>query len=394
MEPLEEAVYLDQVRLLAVDHPAELDVYPNEYFASNPPYPEFEVVVSQDAKLPAGAWDEHGHNVLPDLEAHRFVGDFELSPFAGFAKPHTLTLALGEPYKGGPLWLLAHGEIEYFTANSMYAAAQSKLEPIAPYVEAQGADGTWKRVVDDMGFPAGGPRTMTRDLTGKLPTGTQKIRITTNLQIYWDNILINRTQQVAPAKTAIAGGATGVKGQTPSGQPAGGWRYSLTTVPLIHADLEFHGYPYKIEGLPPGNVHYIYEKTSSTGPYTRPQGAYTRYGDVLPLLTATDDKLAVFGSGDEVRLDFDPSCLPGLPKGWVRDYFFAANGYEKDMDFYAAEGNYVAPLPFLSMGEYPYPPKKSFPLDDTHVNYLLEYNTRHMSGNEQRGYWFEYGDSR
>jgi hypothetical protein len=25
------------------------------------------------------------------------------------------------------------------------------------------------------------------------------------------------------------------------------------------------------------------------------------------------------------------------------------------------------------------------------VNYLLEYNTRHMSGHEQRGYWFDYG---
>ena len=68
--------------------------------------------------------------------------------------------------------------------------------------------------------------------------------------------------------------------------------------------------------------------------------------------------------------------------------------YEKDMDFYAAEGNYVAPLPFLSMGEYPYPANKSFPLDDAHLNYLLEYNTRHMSGNEQRGYWFDYGDRR
>ena len=409
MEPLEEAVYLDQVRLLAVDHPADLDVYPNEYFASNPPYPEFKVVVSRGAKPPAGAWDEHGDNVLPDLLAHRFFGDFELTQFAGFAKTHTLTLDLGEPYDGGPLWLLAHGEIEYFTANSMYAAAQSKLEPIAPYVEAQGADGSWKRVIDDMGFPAGGPRTMTADLSGKLPKGTQKIRITTNLQIYWDSILINRTEQptVAPATGPLsrglpapaAGEITSVRasiraeGETLSGQPAGGRRYVLTTVPLLHADLECHGYPYKIEGLPPGNVHYVYEKTSSTGPYTRPQGTYTRYGDVLPLLTATDDKLAVFGSGDEVRLDFDPSHLPAVPKGWVRDYFFAANGYEKDMDFYAAEGNYVAPLPFLSMGAYPYAPKKSYPMDDTHVNYLLEYNTRHMSGNEQPGYWFDYGES-
>ena len=392
MEPLEEAVYLDQVRLLAVDHPANDEVYPNEYFASNPPYPQFKVVVSGDARPPAGAWDEHGHNVLPDLLAHRYFGDFEVTQFLGFAQPHTLTLDLGTPYSGGPLWLLAHGEIEYFSANSMYAASQAGIEAIAPYVEAEDSNGNWKRIMDDMGFPAGGPRTMTADLTGKLPRGTQKIRITTNLQIYWDSILVSRTPQPPlnglptegrhPDRSHSLGGAKDLA--------RAGNEVRLTNIHLLRADLEFHGYPYKIEGNPPGNVQYIYEKVSATGPYTRPFGTYTRYGDVLPLLTATDDKLAVFGSGDEVRLDFDPSSLPPLPQGWVRDYFFAANGYEKDMDFYAADGNYVAPLPFLSMGEYPYPAKKSFPLDDAHVNYLLEYNTRHMSGNEQRGFWFNY----
>jgi tetratricopeptide (TPR) repeat protein len=417
MEPLEEAVYLDQVRLLAVDHPSGVEVYPNEYFASNPPYPEFKVVVSRDAGPPAGAWDEHGHNVLPDLLARRYFGDFALTQFQGFAKAHSLTLDLGEAYRGGPLWLLLHGEVEYFSANSMYAASQAGIEAISPYVEAllpNGKDenGKWKRVVDDMGFPAGGPRTMTADLTGKLPVGTRKIRIATNLQVYWDSILIDRTEQVALASGRLSGGrlarragdfaevdecytAPAGAGGTPPRQPAGRRRYDYaycgTALPLVRADLEFHGYPLKIEGKPAGNVQYVYEKTSATGPYTRPSGTYTRYGDVLPLLTATDDKLAVFGSGDEVRLDFDPSLLPALPQGWVRDYFFAANGYEKDMDFYAAEGNYVAPLPFLSMGGYPYPAKKSFPLDDAHVNYLLEYNTRHMSGNEQRGYWFDYG---
>src|SRR6266702_2064522 len=48
MEPMEEVVYLDQVRLLAVDHPTNEEVYPNEYFASNPPYPEFKVVASRN----------------------------------------------------------------------------------------------------------------------------------------------------------------------------------------------------------------------------------------------------------------------------------------------------------------------------------------------------------
>jgi len=375
MEPLEEAVYLDQVRVLAVDHPADVDVYPNEYFASNPPYPEFKVVVSRDARPPAGAWDEHGHNVLPDLRAHRYFGDFALTQFQGFAKSHSLVLDLGEEYRGGPLWLLLHGEVEYFSANSMYAASQAGAQAVAPYVEALSVGGKWTRVVDDMGFPAGGPRTMTADLTGKLPPGTRKIRMTTNLQVYWDSILVSRTPQEPHEKA---------KAQS----------LRLTQVPLVRADLGSHGFPLKIEGTPPGNVQYIYEKTSATGPYTRPAGTYTRYGDVLPLLTAVDDQLVVFGSGDEVRLDFDPSKLPALPQGWLRDYFFAANGYEKDMDFYAAEGNFVAPLPFLRMGDYPYGPGESFPLDDAHINYLLEYNTRQMSGNEQRGYWFDYGSPR
>ena len=397
MEPLEESVYLDQVQLLAVDHPAEVDVYPNEYFASNPPYPPFKVVFSNnnDARPPAGAWDEHGHNVLPDLLAHRYFGDFKVLSFQGFTEPHSLELDLGEPYRGGPLWLLLHGEIEYFSATSMYAADQAGLHPFAPYVEAEDvrfgvaqrfsaaispvsnsaalaavgkpANGRWVRVVDDMGFPAGGARTMTADLTGKLPPGTQRIRITTNLQIYWDNILISRTSQ-----------------DNSHDQTA-----RLTPVPLARAELSFHGFPLKIEDQPPGNVKYIYEKASATGPYTRPAGAYTRYGDVRPLLESIDDKFVVFGSGDEVALDFDPAKLPALPRGWVRDYFFVANGYEKDMDFYAYHGDTVDPLPFRDMRAYPYP-GQFFPSDAEHMNYLLEYNTRFMSGNEASGYSFQY----
>lgn len=371
MEPLEESVYLDQVKLLAVDHPSGFNVDPNEYFASNPPYPPFKVVFSElkESRPPAGAWDEHGHNVLPDLLAHRYFGDFKVLPFLGFAEPHSLELDLGAAYGGGPLWLLMHGEIEYFSATSMYAADQAHLRPFAPYVEALVPSGVgkeqWVRVIDDLGFPAGGPRTMTADLSGKIPLGTRRIRITTNLQIYWDEISISRTDQRQTAR--------------------------LTAVPLVRADLSFHGFPLKIEGRPPGNVQYIYEKASVTGPYTRPAGAYTRYGDVRALLDSIDDKFVVFGSGDEIALDFNPEQLPALPHGWVRDYFFVANGYEKDMDFYAYRGDTVEPLPFGAMRAYPYP-DQSYPADADHLKYQLEYNTRFMSGNEAGGYSFRYGD--
>jgi len=364
MEPMEEVVYLDQVKLLAVDHPSSFEVFPNEYFASGPPFPVFKVVASSDARPPAGAWDDHGHNLLPNLLAHRYVGDFQMEPFKGFTKMHSLELDLGEPYAGGPLWLLLHGEIEYFTATGMYAANQAGIQATAPYVEALDAKGKWVRVVDDMGFPAGGPRTMTADLTDRLPQGTRRIRIWTNLQIYWDSILIDRTPQEQP--------------------------FHLTAVPLQHADLRFQGYPRQIEGLPPGNVKYRYEETSMTGPYARQAGTYTRYGDVRPLLTAFDDRYVVFGSGEEVALEFDPASLPPVAQGWTRDYFFLANGYEKDMDFYAANGSTVEPLPFRSMGTYPYAKGKAFPQDDAHLDYLLNYNTRHVSGNEPQGYRFEY----
>ncbi len=395
MEPMEEVVYLDAVKLVAVDHPANEDVYPNEYFASNPPYPDFKVVTSSNAKPPVGAWDDKGNNLLPDLLAHKYVGKFDLLPFKGFTKPHSLTLDLGEPYRGGALRLLMHGEIEYFTATGMYAASQAGIEATAPYVEAlvsakdkrvgRGAlarpaerssaitladksvratpAAKWVKVIDDMGFPAGLPKTITADLTGKVPIGAQKIRITTNLQIYWDSILIDRTAQNE--------------------------NFKLTAIPLTKADLDYHGYPRQIEDLPPGNVKYVYEQVSRTGPYARQAGEYTRYGDVLPLLKSFDDKLVVFGSGEEVQLEFDPAKLPPLPKGWRRDYFFQANGYEKDMDFYAADGSTVAPLPFRRMGTYPYS-GKSFPSDDEHLKYLLEFNTRFISGNEPQGYSYKY----
>jgi hypothetical protein len=33
-------------------------------------------------------------------------------------------------------------------------------------------------------------------------------------------------------------------------------------------------------------------------------------------------------------------------------------------------------------------------MDDEHLKYLLDYNTRFMSGNEARGYAFDYGPAK
>ena len=355
LEPMEETVYLDQVRLLAVDHPAAFEVNPNERFVSAPPFPEFRVIASRDPRPPAGAWDDRGRNVLPMLEYRdrKYVTGFDALPFAGFAKLHWVELDLGPWDAAKPLRLLIDGYTDYFTATSMYAADQAGIKVIAPYVEAQDASGKWTRVVEDMGFPAGLERTMVADLTGKLPAGTKRIRIVTNLKIYWDAMRIDQT----PDTTEV----------------------HVSELPLANASLAFLGYPREIRLQPASDTTYSYSQRSMTGPYARAAGNYTRFGDVRELLSSTDDRFAVFGSGEGVKLDFDPRNLPALPAGWVRDYFFYANGFEKDLDFYAAHAFTVEPLPKHTLISYPYPEGQAYPSDDEHLRYQLDYNTRQRS---------------
>ena len=365
-EPMEEVNYLDQARLLAVDHPPDTEIFPNERFISNPPFPEFKIIASRAARPPVAASNERGENLLPALEKQdrQYAAGFEPLNFAGFAEMHSLTLDLGPVDTAKPLRLLLSGFTEYFTANSMYAAHQANVNVIVPYLEALDKDGNWVRILDDMGFPAGLPRTIVVDLTGKLPAGTRQIRITTNLQIYWDQVLIDSTA-----------GDVGVR---------------TTEVPLAEARLQFHGYPRQVQDGPMTDLTYHYEEVSTTGPFVRQAGAYTRYGNVRSLLGKIDDEFVVFGSGDEVALDFDPKSLPKLAPGWKRDYLFFADGFVKDMDFYASDGLTVDRLPFHQMPVYPYPAGVSYLTGKSRLDYLLDYNTRFYSGNSAASYRFEY----
>jgi hypothetical protein len=368
MEPMEETVYLDQVRLLAIDHPPAYEVFPNERFVSAPPFPEFRVIASKNAHPPAGAWDDRGHDVLSLISKadRKYVTDFEGLPFIGFAKLHWLELDLGEWDAQKPLRLIIDGYTDYFTATSMYAADQAGIKVIAPYVEAQDAQGKWVRVVEDMGFPAGLERTMIADLSGKLPAGTRRIRIVTNLKIYWDAIRIDQTPDAKEIRVA--------------------------PVPLAKAALDFLGYPREIRLQPASDTTYSYRHRSKTGPYARAAGNYTRYGDVLDLLRASDDRFVVFSSGEGLKLDFDPRNLPALPAGWVRDYFFYADGFEKDLDFYAAHAFTVEPLPRHSPLPYPYPEGKDYPGDAEHLKYQLEYNTRSRSDHMPPSLRYQYSN--
>jgi tetratricopeptide (TPR) repeat protein len=365
IEPMEEVNYIDELRLVAVDHPANVEVNPDEKFLDDPPFASGKVVASKDVRLPLDAWDGEGRNVLSELKArdHKFAGGFTPTQYDGFANLHPLTLDLGEINAHAPLRLLMTGYVNYFSATSLYAAWQAGIKPIAPYVEAQMPDGSWRQITGEAGFPAGLERTIVVDLTGKVPAGVRRIRLMTNLEIYWDQVLIDQSAG-AQARTS--------------------------EVPLAQATLHFRGYPKQIEGASPGDLDYDYDRISLTGQFQRERGEYTRFGDVTELVKAIDDRYVIFGSGEEIAAEFDETQLPALPAGWKRDYFFYANGYVKDMDWWDASPFTVAQLPFHAMTSYPYPATEKFPDDDDALRYRLNWNTRWESGNPVRSYRFDY----
>jgi len=365
---MEEINYIDQLRLVAVDHPAGTEVYPDERFLNEPPFASgATVVASAERRQLAGAWDNQGRDVRELLAKrdHNYVRDFTNLKYAGFANMHTLTLDLGEWSPQNPLRLFMHGFIEYFSASSMYAAWQAGLQPVSPFVEAQMPDGSWKRIIDDMGFPAGLPRTIVVDLTGKLPRGVHRIRIRTNLQIYWDQVLVDNGPEMAT-------------------------NTRRTELPLAMAHLAFRGYPQQVDGKTPGDLTYYYDHISATGPFQWQRGSYTRYGDVTPLLRQIDNHYVVFGSGEEIDAEFNDASLPPLPAGWKRDYFFYANGFVKDMDFYEAMPFTVAQMPFHEMSTYPYPAGEHYPEDNRSLRYILDWNDRFESGERKQLFQFHY----
>jgi len=377
-EPMEEVVYLDELKLFAVDHPEGTDVYPHEYFAAAAPFPTGAPIVTRDARLPAGAWQvdemEVDRTDVLDLLRHRdrkYVGPSRGMPFKGFADLHGVEIDLGPWDPKRPLRLLMHGFTDYFTATSVYAAHQASVTAAVPYVERLDENGRWVRAIDDIGFPAGLARTMVADLSGKLPANTRRIRIRTNLKVYWDQILIDQTPQPSVARDL---------------SPA----VRRTEVPLADASLRFLGYPRELPGTPAADLRYAYDQVSRTGPYARHAGHYTRYGDVKPLLARRDDRFVVFGSGDEIALEFDPASLPAVPAGWTRDYFFYADGFAKDMDFYAAYGWTVEPLPYHSMPGYPYPDHRGYPATVPYLDYRLDWNTRGVSGAAPPSFRFDF----
>jgi Tfp pilus assembly protein PilF len=358
---LEEAMFVDRLQLVSVAHPANVDVYPNEGLRSFAERRPFALYTVRAPLPPLSATDEHGHDVLDRVARidRRYVDDFRLEPIRGYAQEHAVTVKVDVAGKKRLLLLLT-GWTDYAFSSDNVAAYQAGLPSNPPAVQVRDESGAWRTAVAEIGVPVGRPQTIVVDLTSVLakrrspsrPT-IAEVRVVTTLRVYWDQILVDTSDPAA---------------------------FTIDRIDSRDAMLRWRGY--SAETTPDGRepFGYDYDRVSRVAPWKTMPGQYTRFGDVVPLLTAIDDRFVVSAPGDEIALSFDAAGLTALRAGWTRSFFLYADGFSKEMDLHSSSPDRLEPLPFHGMSRYPYAPPEHYPATPAHERYRATYNTRIVGG--------------
>jgi tetratricopeptide (TPR) repeat protein len=365
LEPLEECTYLDAVELIAVDGPSDLTVHPQELFAVRAPAPGAGLLAYRAAFPPRRVTDGKGRDQTEALRAVDRVYAGGWSPdrrFPGAAEPHALVLEWDRPLaraRSDPVVsagasrpvLFLQGYVEYGYSTSNYAAAQAGVTLHAPTISVE-RGGRWLPLREEWGFPAGTARWMAVDLEGLLLPGDRRLKVETDMEIYWDQLFL---AEATPLDLGEIGRREGAGAVPPAASAAEGLGLQVTVLEPATSTLRFHGFPR--ENSPDGNLPRVYQyEDSAPSAVMRPfPGRYTPYGEVGELVRKADDRLAILGEGDELALVFRADRLPPLLPGRKRTFFLSAVGYCKDMDLYTAGSDSVEPLPFRAMSGYPPP---------------------------------------
>jgi len=348
-----ETMFFDKVQLVAVDHPDSVDVFVPEQF-SPPPFPGNKQFQVKEKHTPVSATDSQGNNILPTITAKddNYLSDFKPDKYQGVTEMHDLILDPGDVGKNKNLFMFLNGWIFPTDASINVALSQSaNLKVIRPFVQVINSKGEWVTVIENLGFPMGKDKTVIADLTGKFLSGDHRIRIRTNMEIYWDYIFFSDNVSNAPVIS--------------------------TVLNPVSADLHYRGFSrtYR-KGCRYGPHWFDYSDVDKNKKWRDLSGNYTRYGNVLALLTESDNKYVISNAGDETSIQFDSKVLPELKTGWKRDFLIHSVGWVKDGDINTALGSTVLPLPFHGMKSYPPSENDIYPQDADHQKYLKEYNTR------------------
>jgi Flp pilus assembly protein TadD len=324
-----EVYYYDYLALMTVDHPAGTEIFVDERFVI-PPLKLGITTVATPHKI-ARAMDDTGQDVtsLVDTLDGKAPASFGRGQYQGVTRDHYLEVDLGDDApKSGPLFLVAQGSIHDTESSVNVAITQgNRWRAHGLSLQVPDGHGGWVTAQDNLGFPAGRKKTILFNLTNVFRPGTpRRVRIRTNLEIYWDCIRWAQGAPDAPLK-------------------------KVTLNPTV-ADLHYRGY--SVMHMPVGaGAPEVPDYNQIEGTKQRWRdliGYYTRYGDVRELINRIDDRYVIVNSGDELSLRFPEQPPP--PAGWERDFVIVGDGWIKDGDYNSTFSKTVLPLPYHAKNEY------------------------------------------
>jgi Flp pilus assembly protein TadD len=336
-EELREILYLDTARLVAVDHPPGTEIHPTSKLLPGKPFLPHELwqlggriplraAVLEQAPSPvdvtAALQETDGRKVSPAA--------LRAPQYRGLAEPFSATLDFGPLDSARTLVLALTGWLRFGGGMANIAGSHNPDFPFPfPTLEAETVAG-WQKIPAVIGAPAGKTKTILADLTGKLPPGTKRLRLTQAFEIHWDRLALFAEREVlGPAK--------------------------LTSLAPATADLHWRGYS-EFADLPwtePLTPSYDRVKSVPAWHIT-PSGWVTRYGPVDDLVAEADNGLVLVAGGDELTLKFPADRLPSKAPGQQRDFFLLTVGWDKDADYHVLRGTEVGPLPWTGMDDQTY----------------------------------------
>ncbi len=321
-----ETHFFDHVSLMVVDHPVGTEIFVDERFAFPPP--ALEVHATGPKHEIAHAETSEGRDVtdLVLFKDERYHTDISNGQYQGVAQEHSLVVDLGEAASGS-IYLLAEGWIRPTDSSINVAISQGgHAPPQGVQLEIPDGRGGWRVLHENLGFPAGKYKTIVVALNEVFPGGDHKeVRLSTNLEIYWDAIWW------APAL-----GETDLK---------------TTRMHPKSADLRYRGFSVVRDADRSRPEVPVYDSLQGTAQIWRDlEGYYTRFGDVRELLANIDDRYVIMNAGDELAFEF--TALDEPPEGWVRDYVLIGDGWVKDGDYDTRFSETVLPLPAHDRPQY------------------------------------------
>ena len=360
VEALDEVSFFDQVKLLAVDHPLDIQILPNEYPTRSKPFPEFKIFQYQKLLPVKKAYDKNGADlteVVRDIDG--LYVPTKKTDIAGIVEPYSFILELGDLSDAKQIQLVVNSYTTFMTPMFFKNFFKGLFHfPDLPVIEVPDGRGSWREVKfkgskNKMSLKGGdfANKDLIYDLTGEFVNNDFRVRIQGNLDVSFDCFKINTFNNYKPV--------------------------NITELKPKSASLNAYGKLEKTYLKVKGEIPYFdYYKVSKSYQAHLPQGQYTRYGDITELVKEQDDKLVIMGTGDQISVKFDERELPKLPAGFKRTYLLYSFGYYKwvmdDRPLFKTVGQ----LPFKAMSGYPYSNNEHYPLDQEYKDYLEKYNTR------------------